>query len=531
MNMLRNTWLKTLVVVAAFFSLSTLQSCLNLDEVVYSDLTSANFPSSREELIAAVGAVYTNLYSFQNHNSYFSLVEVASDEAMIPQRGADWFDGGQWLRVHRHEYTAGEESINNAWNFLYRGIGVANSVISVLKDPATKDRTGISDAEIELYIAELRGLRALYYLWLIDAFGNAPLVTDETEFEAQPTNTPRAEIYAFIESELTAIAPTLSADKTVNTYARFTRHAANTLLAKLYLNAEVYKGSAEWAKCVQACDAVINSNVFSLTADYFENFNTDNDNGGVGTSENIFCIPYDAVRAPGFNLPQMTLHYSSQATFQLQEQPWNGYCSLQEFYNSYEDGDVRKGEYSNQQVRGNFLAGQQFAADGVTPLEDTGAEPTDPDGPTLVFTPEINEHFPNALRQAGVRVGKFEYELGSPNSLNNDFPILRYADVLLMKAEALWKQNNAGEALVLVNQIRSRAGVDAFGDLNADNLLAERGREMFFEGWRRQDLIRLGKYNGTWDFKPASDPSKNIFPIPGPQLNANINLQQNPGYN
>ncbi|MEL7064851.1 MAG: RagB/SusD family nutrient uptake outer membrane protein, partial [Bacteroidota bacterium] len=319
--------------------------------------------------------------------------------------------------------------------------------------------------------------------------------------------------------------------KDANTYARFTQTAADMLLTKLYLNAAVYSGTAQWAQAQTAVDRVISSGLYSLTNDYFENFNADNDNGGVGTSENIFVIPYDAVNAPGFNLPQMTLHYSSNATFDLQEQPWNGYCSLQEFYNSYEDGDARKGVSGNQQVRGNFLAGPQFASDGVTPLTDGAVETADPDGENIIFTPEVNEHFPNALRQAGARVSKYEYEIGNTRHLNSDFPVFRYADALLMKAEALWQQDNGSqEALDLVNQIRTRAGVAELGSLTADELLAERGREMFYEAWRRSDLIRFGKFGDEWDFKPASAAGKELFPIPQNKINVNPNLRQNPSY-
>ncbi|MCB0607406.1 MAG: RagB/SusD family nutrient uptake outer membrane protein, partial [Lewinella sp.] len=185
----------------------------------------------------------------------------------------------------------------------------------------------------------------------------------------------------------------------------------------------------------------------------------------------------------------------------------------------------------SQKVRGNFLAGPQYASDGVTRLIDDGAEAADPDGKPVTFTPELNELFPNALRQAGVRIGKFEFKNGGRTSLSNDFPIFRYADVLLMKAEAQWRQNaSSATALALVNQVRARAGVPDFTELTADNLLAERGREMFYENHRRTDLIRFGQYNKAWEFKPASQPFRNIYPIPRAQLDANPNLAQNPGY-
>ncbi|MFN7119090.1 MAG: RagB/SusD family nutrient uptake outer membrane protein, partial [Saprospiraceae bacterium] len=182
-------------------------------------------------------------------------------------------------------------------------------------------------------------------------------------------------------------------------------------------------------------------------------------------------------------------------------------------------------------VRGNFLVGPQFSSGGQLLRDNDASAAADPD-PVLTFTPRINEIAPNAFREAGARIGKFEFALGSTPDLDNDFPVFRYADILLIKAEALWRQNPAdAQALALVNQIRSRAGVAPFTTLTADNLLAERGREMFAELKRRTDLIRFGKFNDARWAKPR-DPSThvNIYPIPRAQLDANKSLKQNPGY-
>lgn len=153
----------------------------------------------------------------------------------------------------------------------------------------------------------------------------------------------------------------------------------------------------------------------------------------------------------------------------------------------------------------------------------------DPDGPEVVFTPEINELFPNCFKQAGVRVGKYEYEAGTFQTMNNDFVLFRYAEVLLNKAEAELRLGNTA-GLSLVNMVRERSGLGPFSSLNTDNLLAERGRELFYEGTRKSDLIRYGKWGEAWDFKPASDPTKELMPIPANAVNSNPNLVQNPGY-
>jgi hypothetical protein len=522
--MLRNWFIKGkglilgLVLVFAFN-----QSCTDLEEQYFSELTEDNFPTTEEQFIAALGATYTSLYGWANHNSIFSLQEVSSDEIMIPQRGNDWFDGGQWLRVNRHEPNKNEEAVNNGWNYLYGGVNNCNRVIDLFTNLVSEGKVPADQAAG--FIAEVKVLRALFYYWLLDAYGNVPIVTSFATAEANPPNKTRAEVYAFIDGELEANVPLLEKKKDGSTYARMNYYAGKALQAKLYLNAGVYKGSPEWAKAIDACDEVINSGAFSLESDYFNNFNTKND----GSNENIFVIPYDEINAQGFNLAQMTLHYQSQFTYNLQQQPWNGYCTEQEFYNSYADNDKRKGVYGNSSIRGNFVAGPQFGSDGVR-LTDSSAEAADPDGPELTFTPEVNALEPNALRQAGARVGKFEYAKGATPNLSNDFPIFRYSDVLLMKAEAQWQQGDAAGSLALVNQVRARAGVAALATLTPEDLLAERGREFFYEGWRRQDLIRFGKFDDPWIFKPASDPCKALFPIPANQIAANPNLAQNPCY-
>ncbi|MEM1325863.1 MAG: RagB/SusD family nutrient uptake outer membrane protein [Bacteroidota bacterium] len=508
--------LKLLIPVLLFVGFN--QSCTDLDEELFSQVTPENYFKTEEELITGLGEAYTQLYNIGSHNNFMSCNEVSSDEIMIPQRGQDWFDGGVWLRQHRHEWTIEEPHLNNAWNVLYGGINTCNRLIAQFED--------LGNPVTDPFIAELKVLRGLWYYWALDMFGNVPLAVDFKDTEP-PATSSRADVYNFIVGQLETEVPKLSRAVDGTTYGRINYFAGQAILAKLYLNAEVFKGSAEWSKAEAACNEIINSGFYSLTSDYFENFNRENS----GSSELIFAVPYDQIFAGGFNISQMTLHYGSQDTWNLQAQPWNGYCTLQEFYNSYDDSDLRKGEYGNQKVRGNFHAGPQFASDGVTPILDSGAEPGDPNGEPLEFTPEINEHFPNTLRQAGARVGKYEFYEGGQPSLDNDFPIFRLGDILLMKAEALWYQDNgSSEALALVNQIRERAGAEPFDQLTPEDLLAERGREMFFENHRRTDLVRFGAFGNEWDFKPASEGFRNLFPIPRQQIDANPKLVQNSGY-
>ncbi len=505
------------------------QSCTDLEPEVFSSLTPANFPATQSDINQLYLSVYTDLYGMQNHGGYMSIQEISTDEMMIPQRGSDWFDGGIWLRTHQQTFDPQDPQYNGAWTFLYRGALKANLVIDAIRN------SSLSDADKAPFLAEMRSIRAYFYYQLADSFGDVPLVTEDSDpSDTEPAATSRAEIFNFVIQELNESAGDLfrpsgsEADRQL-TYGKINYWVNRALASRFLLNAEVMTGTARWAEAEAAADEVINGGAYSLSDNYFTNFDPDNDQGFTGGSENMWVIPYDIpANAGGFNIPQMTLHYSSQATFNLQDQPWNGYCTLQEFYNSYDDEDERKGVSGNQQVRGNFLAGPQYELDGVTPILDGSAD--DPGGVELVFTPEVNALEPNAYRQAGARVFKFGYEIGSPNTIRNDFPLMRYAEVLMNKAEAMKRQNKGGSSM-FVNMIRDRAGLDDLDDnMSLEDMLDERGREFFFEATRRQDLIRFDQFTSPWFAKGQTPETAKLFPIPAPQLNANRNLTQNPGY-
>jgi len=548
-----------IVLVVAGFS----QSCTNLDEELYSEVTPENFFNTEEEYVSALGAVYS---AFQNYgsNDPFHVQETSTDEMAVPTRGQDWDDGGHWRRLHLHSWTYEDGFYRGAWDFGFGGVSTANRLIfqfQTLVDDGQVDQ-GTADA----FIAELETVRGFFYWTLIDNFGNVPLVLDFATAEATPTTTPRADVYNAILTNLETAVPKLSEAVDGTTYGRMNYYAGQALLAKMYLNEGVYKHGdgtqGNWAKAIIACDEIINSGEYTLESNYFSNFNVENS----GSSEFIFTIPYDEVFFRDFNIVVRTLHYGSQLTYNLKQQPWNGFCTLEEFYNSYEDNDLRHGHVgpieSPSGRRGNFLAGYQYTSGGQLVLDD-GAKEIDPDGQPLNFgsffhdppQPQINEVGPQALRQAGVRIGKWEIPLGSdPGNMSNDFPVFRYADILLMKAEALFRQGNQAEALLLVNEIRGRAGLEASMtldgvvsfDINDDNqvipggeLFNEMGREMFSELNRRQALIRWGfwtdvekwllPFNNVGDRVETGDHTT-IFPVHRDKLDANPNLSQNPGY-
>ena len=555
--------LKIMMVVLLVIGLSP--SCTNLDEELYSEVTPDNFFSSEEEFVSALGAAYTQFGGFAS-GDIMSLQDITSDDMVVPTRGQDWDDGGAWRRLHLHSWTFEDGVFNGAWNFNFGGVNTANRLIYQFQELVKSGQ--VPQEAADAFISELEAVRGFFYWQLIDLYGNVPLVTDFANAEAAPPTVPRADVYAAVVAELEVGVPKLSKAVDGSTYGRMNYYAGQTLLAKLYLNAEVYSGTPQWDKAITACDAVINSGEYALESNYFANFNVENS----GSSEFIFAIPYDEVFFQGFNIAVRSLHYGSQMTYDLTAQPWNGFCTLEEFYNSYDDDDLRKGDVGTVDApaskRGNFIAGYQYQLGGGFVTDDGFKAPNpdrvppflgDTDGLPLNFgsmgsgNPQINELGPQALRQAGVRIGKWEIEIGShPGNMNNDYAVFRYADVLLMKAEALWRKGNEGDALVLVNQIRSRAGIPALttlngplsfemeaGDVAGGELFNEIGREMFAELHRRQDLIRWGFYTDIekWVL-PYYNPGDvvvtgehtTLFPVHRDKLDANPNLNQNPGY-
>ena len=467
-----------------------------------------------------------------NHFGYYTIQELPSDEMLIGAKGGDWFDGGVLVEMHAHTYTPANGIINNTWNGAYGAINTCNELLA----------GGTLD---ENQAAQVQALRAYFYWRLMDLYGNVKLITQSGVDAPQSS---RADVFTFVENELlealgiTAVEAgmDLSASplgEDVNAY-RINRFAALGILAKVYLNAEVYTGTPRYGEAAIAAGYVIDSGVYQLCGagctvqnlgrrpavssdpSVLEGFAAVFAPNNEGNPENIFTVEYDEATAGGMNFAMMSLHYSSQFTWNFSAQPWNGYATLEEFYNSFDDGDARKSA--------SFLAGPQLDFGGSAVLDYA----TDDGDPVLNYTPFINELAPNSLREAGARPAKFSYKvLGRPD-MDNDYPIVRLGDLYLVRAEGLAR--DAGDwslALPDVNVIRARAGVGAYSSIDADEFLAERGREMFQEASRRTDLIRFGRYNDAWWEKPISPDHVNIFPIPTEQLNAaNGTLTQNPGY-
>jgi len=288
-------------------------------------------------------------------------------------------------------------------------------------------------------------------------------------------------------------------------------------LAKLYLNAEVYTGTPMWQQAHDACE-MVKSFGYELEANPSLPFITNN----AASSENIYTIPFDEDKYRGFNFHMRTLHYLTQQTFDMSVAPWNGFAVLEATYDLFGSNDLR---------RYGLLVGQQKTSTGADIIDEVA-------GSNLIFTPEIpailmsaSKYSSAVLRNSGVRLAKWEIKVGAKDNLSNDFAIFRLADILLMQAEALVRMNGAGSGDDIINSIKNRSNAQITGNYNLQDILDERSRELLWEGWRRNDLIRFGKYNETWWEKNESATTRNIFPVPQYAINANASLlPQNPGY-
>lgn len=344
----------------------------------------------------------------------------------------------------------------------------------------------------------------------------------------------------------------VSSDVSKATYGRVTKYAGFCTLAKLYLNAQVYTGTAHWQDAINACDSVILSGKYSLQSNYFDNFAVSNDN----SVENIFVVPFDRNYIGNNNFQMETMHYNNDQNYGIPGGGWNGYCTNAEFYSNFDTSSVYvvKGNNTyrtyNDARAGQFIIGQQYAeAATYPPNTNVLSYSTDANlkikdaqtGMDLSFYPDFDLiSSPDAkFRLAGLRSVKYFPERGVATSQSNDMVIYRLADVYLMRAEAAVRAGTAsGTDLGYVNAIRERAySGDAshdwtMGDLTLDNLYKERGRELAWENFRRQDAIRFGTFGLAR--KPQKDADADdhwqIFPIPANQHTANPSLVQNPGY-
>jgi len=498
------------------------QSCTKLDTKVYDQVT--NFWQNPDQIAAGVAPAYSGLRNYVPSFSggspgVYNLNEMSTDEIIVPDRGTDWNDAGFWDLMWKHTWGPGHIGMQDGWQFIYGGIARVNLILQTLNSLNPKPANIVS---IE---AELKTIRAFYYYLAIDLFGNVPIQEiGVTELDKLGTK-PRREVYAYTEKELKDNLAALSPEVNSQTYGRATKWFGEALLAKLYLNAEVFTGTPRWAECISACDAILNANKYALEANFFNNFLVANER----SRENIFVIPFDRIAGLDFFVVQaFSLHYNSPATFGLDGFGFNGFCSTAEYYNIFNPNDLR---------RKMFLVGQQY----VGQIQDTANLQFDRLGNPLIFDPVITTFKiqPPKTETAGARCAKWEFNKQGWGNMSNDFAVYRLADVILMKAEAQFRSGDINEALITINQkingvsIRSRAGLPDFSaaEMNPDGLLAERARELSWEGWRRNDMIRLGHFlDPRIPEKDASAEYRKLYPIPQAEITKNPYLKQNPGY-
>ena len=521
---------KIYTVILAVLGLGAV-ACTDLSPEVYTDVRKEDYFQTPAQFSTLIANAYSQLageYGYIYREGFWSLQEYTSDAVIVPTRGTDWFDAGVPQAMHKHTWETNTRDINNGWSFAFGGVTKCNTVIDNIHTIAGEDESTWSDAA-KAGLAEAKILRAFYHLLAMDVYGNVHIDDGEREVKQYT----RKEVFDWIEQELLTNADLV--DDGVR-YGSMTRPVAYMILAKLYLNAEVYTGTPMWDKAEEYCDKIINGKYYELNDDYFDNFKISNTNN----KEIIFPIVFDGVYANGNMFHVMTMHYAMRDVFGFTTDCWNGPCTLESFYNKYSDNDKRKAQWFVGPVYDtptdwNTIIYNRASWTGKVVEWDHGESHF-----KVIIDPKVTTiQDPTAANSCeGARFVKFEFANGIAHHADSDFPIYRYADVLLMKAEARMRQNNgvADEiALKCVNDVHTRAGLPAYtaAELTYDELLDERGRELAWEGHRRDDLIRFGKFGETWEFKDAdaADKHTNLFPIPDWVRDGAPGVyQQNPGY-
>lgn len=546
-------------------------SCTKLEEEILDESLNGG-GSDSDILTGSLAPAYAILPGFFQHTNYFTLQEISTDEAILPYRGGtDWGDNGIFIDMHRHTYTPSHVRINNAWSSLTQGISRAVTAINVLT-PLSK-----TDQQANLLLAEARGLRAYYSMVTLDLFGLVFVKEDPNELSTILRGNDAVE---YIKNEFLDIETQVGNNVGPG---RISQGAVWGLLARLHLNAAVWRDpyatafdfkAEDMDKVVEYSTKVINSGQYGLSPEYFEIFDDENHDN----SELIFAVDQRA-DLNGHN--RMAYFSMSGNMYPLPQFPrangTDGPGITSDFYQTWvqaygandpadmdarffkenliipadsciagEDFEINRGIYRGQ-VYGLLSSanGQPFerCADGIGykigKLRNNGRAI-----PSLVihteqidFTPEGSDY------STGYRVEKYEFSKKSDSGRNKgeaDLIILRYADIYLMRAEALMRKSNAAGALADVNTVRASrtarpsATPPALSEMTLDILYRERGFEFYWEHQRRTDMIRFGKYEDTWTEKTDNNVQKRLFPIPQSAIDGASStkgyLVQNPGY-
>ena len=543
-----------------FVAVLAMSGCTKLNEDLGSTLTNSQVSSALGSNGTALllSAAYADLGGpLTAQDQVFSLMENSTDESLVPTRGGDWDDNGVWRVIHNHTWNADHGQVASVFNGLNKINFDATNVLGFGPTPGQA--------------AEAKFIRALALYYLLDIYGQFPIRNPGDNLLLAPTVKTGADGAAFIIAELNAALPNLPAS---NGADKANADAARVLLMKCYLQQGTWANraapsfaAADMAQVITLGNAIINSGKYKFATNYFDNFNANNDaspeaifryvnNSGSGTNNSGITGRWN-----------MTLHYNSY-TPNNPNAGWNGFSTIGDFYNSFNTTatasaygpkdtalDSRLGgrNYLNSKtvsgINPGFLVNQQFNENGVAEVDRKGA----PLAFIAKIAPDMKETGTN-LEVTGIRVVKYvpDYPQYQGNA-GNDLMIFRYADVWLMVAEAKLRTSDAAGALTMVNQLRTARGAAALTAVTlVDNtaypaaagndpltyaygngptsILAERGREFYWESMRRTDLERFGVFSKPWQYKPADDPKYLLFPIPNSALAANPNLKQNPGY-
>ena len=464
---------------------------------------------------------------------------LTTDEAIIPIRGGNWYDGGLWKNMYDHTWTATDTDLYNVWKYLYKVIVLSTKSLETID----QHKSLLNDKQRDEYKAEVRAVRAMFYYYAMDMFGRIPVLESAEQKTADIRQSNRSDVFKYIVNELQAVAPLLPNEHSNlqgNYYGRVTRPVAWFLLAKLALNAEVYTddnwtdsycpdgktimfdvdGTQKnaWLTCIHYCNLIASAG-YSLESDYTKNFAVHNEN----SNENIFTIPLDKMLYLNeFHYLFRSRHYAHGGAYGGASE--NGTCATLHTMAVYgyntSSPDAR--------LDMNFYTGK---------VEVDGSYVTLDDGNQLEYKPldvEQNLTASQYIETAGARMKKYEVDrtaYSDGRMPDNDIVLYRYADVMLMKAEA--KVRNGESGYDELNAVRNRVGMPSL-PATLDNILNERLLELVWEGWRRQDMIRFGIYNKQYDIHTPSEADKKgyttVFPIPGKARELNPNLEQNPGY-
>lgn len=544
------TYIKSMLMLGL---LATAAGCTKLDVDIKSQYTS--FPNSRAAAEAVSADVY-NAYRGAMGRDHWMAQTLSSDEAVSVAMGSDWYDGGVYREFHLHNWTPDNGMLPGIWNSAMTGITSCNKVLALFGDDQSANA------------APIRAMRAYYYFILMDNFGAAPLITKLVD--QQPDRAPRAEICKFIETELLAVMDKLPTTVDAGTYGKATQYMAAALLAKVYLNWAVYNSAdvanyspalanEKLSRVVEMCDLIIKSGKFNLTDKFMTKFRPDN---GPQIKDFIFAMPFDRERQQGMTYSRFWIHRSAQKQFgDLPQSVGGTFRVLPSFLDKFNlPGDERNASYigGKQYYWANYAAtANPFLINTSKRGIDQDYNGSDADAKfdwQMEFTRDITLR-PNGAatldvgndqkgRSMGYRSIKFYMDVNvtaaQNRSQSNDVPIFRYADVLLMKAEAILRGATAtsGETpMVLMNRIRSYVNAPVLTvQPTLEMLLDERAREFADESWRRNDLIRYGKFEDNWGFRSLysagfSQKNRRIFPVPTTVLNLNTNWRQNTGYN